>query len=191
MTDPNMPRRIVDDYITARHYTPGRAEDVRLVVVHTTESACAPGVARNVARWFCGSQAPQASAHYVVGPDEVISCVDEDDTAWHAPGCNPCAIGIEYTARAGWSAEDWQSEAAEAMLRRSADLVADICQRRGIPAVLLTPDELLAGASGIATHATVGRAWHRSDHWDPGPAWPGERWLTMVVEAMGAGERGG
>jgi hypothetical protein len=74
------------------------------------------------------------------------------------------------------------------MLSRSAALVADLCQRYGVPVVLLGVDELQAGAAGITTHAAVSRAWGRSDHYDPGGAWPGEAWLEMVREAMPGGD---
>ncbi len=174
-------------FLQARHYTPGRLEAVRLLVIHTTESPCAPGVARNVARWFAGNAAPQASAHFVVGPDEVIACVAEGDTAWHAPPCNPYAVGVEHTGRASFTAADWASGPATAMLDRSAALVAEVCARNGIPVAFIDVDGLLAGESGITTHACVSNAFHQTDHTDPGNAFPTDDYLTRVAAASGGG----
>lgn len=172
-------------FLQARHYTPGRTEAVRLLVIHTTENPCAVGVARNVARWFGGDAAPQASAHYVVGPDEVIACVAEADTAWHAPPTNAYAIGIEHTCRAAFTSDDWASERAQAMLDRSAELVAELCAQHGVPIQYVDEAGLRAGVAGITTHAAVSRAFGQSEHWDPGGSWPMADYLARVSRAGG------
>lgn len=87
--------------IPARSFTAGRPAQVRLVVLHTTENDLRSGVARAVASWFGGPDAPQASSHYVVDADETILCVLEQDQAWGAPGANGDGIHVEICARAG------------------------------------------------------------------------------------------
>lgn len=176
----------IDQTIQAKNYKRGRADAIKLVVLHSTESPCAPGVAHNVAAWFGGSSAPEASSHYVVGPDLVVQCVDEGDTAWHAPPVNDYSIGIEQTGRAAFKDADWQSEAAQAMLERSAQLCADICSRNNIPAVFVDADGLVRGEGGITTHVCVTNAFHKSDHTDPGPNFPIDAYMARVAELISA-----
>jgi hypothetical protein len=73
----------------------------------------------------------QTSAHYEVTPTEIIGCVEEERSAWHAgtSNMNRRSIGIEHlnsTLGPKW-------EVAEATLKNSARLCADICKRYGIP----------------------------------------------------------
>jgi N-acetyl-anhydromuramyl-L-alanine amidase AmpD len=156
---------------------------VRLVVLHTTENPCAPGVARAVARYFAGPGAPEASAHYVVGPDELILCVPEASTAWHAPPANFYSIGVEQTGRAAFTPDDWQSASAQAMLARSAALVADLCDRYGLPVVFVDAAGLAREDAGITTHVEVSKAFRVSDHTDPGPSFPMDDFLAAVAAA--------
>ncbi|RZI47978.1 peptidoglycan recognition protein family protein [Lactococcus kimchii] len=75
----------------------------------------------------------QASAHYQIENGTIISCLDEDITAWHcgASGVdnNSHTIGIEHQNSTG--APDWKVSAENQ--EKSAQLVAEICKRRGIP----------------------------------------------------------
>ena len=47
----------------------------------------------------------------------------------------------------------------------------------------LVADDLVAGRRGITGHVEVSRA-YRSDHWDPGPGFPIERFLDDVRKAQ-------
>lgn len=157
---------LASDFIPARHYsvTPGR--EVHFVVLHQTECSPAAGSARNVARWFGGPAAPQASAHYVLDEAECFQLVREEDAAWHAGHTgNRYGIGIEMC---GWTkdgADVWDQHPSTA--DRAARLLADICQRLGLPCVMLDAAALVRGDRGVTTHAEVSKAWAESDHHDP------------------------
>jgi len=170
--------------IPARSFTAGRIAPVRLVVLHTTENDLRPGVARAVASWFGGPDAPQASSHYVVDADETVQCVLEQDQAWGAPGANGDGVHVELCARAGWSSVAWAAPEAQRMLARAARLVAGICERHGLPVEMVQVEGLLDGEAGITTHAAVSAAWHRSTHWDPGASFPLAAFLEDVRSAL-------
>lgn len=170
----------VDAFISANHITTGRTSPISLVVIHTTENHCSPGIARKVAYMFAGPAAPRASAHYVVGPDETIQCVQEVDTAWAAPGSNQCGIHVEHVGFAGFTDDDWHTSDAQKMLLRSAALVADICTRWDIPIERLSVECLRAGKRGIVGHKDVNDAFKKGNHWDPGPRFPWNQYLDMV-----------
>jgi N-acetyl-anhydromuramyl-L-alanine amidase AmpD len=170
-------------FIGARRYHPGRSAAVRLVVLHTTEGDLRTGAARAVASWFAGPQSPEASAHYVVDAGEVVQGVHEQDTAWAAPGANNDGIQVEMVGRAGWTAARWGESDARAMVERAGALVGEICRRHGLPVEMLTTEDVLAGRSGVTTHAAVSRAFKRSTHWDPGPGFPLDRLIDVAVRS--------
>jgi len=175
------------EFIEARNYTRTSRAAVDLVVLHSTENPIRPGTARNVARWFGGPSAPQASAHYVVGPDEVIRCVPEQAVAWAAPGANRQGIQIEMVGQAAktdWARDGRDDTAGLGVMRRSAELVRGICERWHIPLERVDAAGLVAGKRGITTHASVTEAFKRSTHIDPGcqgdARWPWDQFLAML-----------
>ena len=106
------------------HMTPGRqGHKIDRIVIH--HNANTNDVVPQV--W----QSRASSAHYQVTPHAVRQCVDENNTAWHAGNwaMNLRSIGIEHLNSTG--APSWQ--VAPETIERSAHLVADICQRYGIP----------------------------------------------------------
>ena len=177
-----------DGYLQARHYTavpPGRAVD--WIVLHSTENPIRPGVARQVARYFEGPNAPRASAHYVVDREAVIQCVLLRDVAWTAPGANSRGVQIEMVGQAmmtDWHRAGDDDRAGLAVLQRAARLVAELCRYFGLPLERVDAAGLLAGARGITTHAAVTAAWHRCTHVDPGGPgdrrWPWTEFLAAV-----------
>ena len=161
--------------------TTGRRID--LLVVHTAEIAERAGAALAVARWFARRET-EVSAHYCVDDRAVVQCVRERDIAWHARGGNATSIGIELAGVAAQSAAEWDDGYSRAVLVRAAELGARVCSRHRLPVVWLGPADLRAGRRGITGHADVSAAFKRSDHWDPGPAFPVGRFLTLVQNGV-------
>lgn len=175
------------EQIPARNFTRAMRTTARVLVLHTTENACAPGVARNVAAWFAGPSAPQASAHYVVGPDVTLQGVPLACVAWAAPGANNDGVQIEQVGRAAFSEADWAGEPQQAMLERVAQLLAALCRRFELPAIFLDAAALKRDERGVTTHVEVNRAYRRSSHTDCGPAYPMEAVLRRVRVLLGWG----
>jgi N-acetyl-anhydromuramyl-L-alanine amidase AmpD len=172
-------------YLQARNYTPSKREDVRAVVIHTAECQERAGSAWAVAHYFAGTTAPAASAHYTVDADEVVQSVAERDVAWHANDANGWSIGIEHAGTAAQKPEQWADPFSVAMLERSAELVAGICKRWGIPPRWLSPDELREGARGICGHVDVNAAFRGGKgHWDPGPHFPRDWYVERVASHL-------
>lgn len=179
-------------FVQARNYTRttgGRAID--LIVVHTAETPEDAQRAESLAGWAAGSTAPRASWHYAVDPDSVVQSVRDQDAAWAAPGANHDGIHVELAGRAGQTAAQWQDAESRAILRRAAGLFAELAEQHNIPLVWLDPDDLIAGRRGITSHVNISRAFRRSDHWDPGPAFPRAQFmgLVRVGSKPDAGER--
>jgi N-acetyl-anhydromuramyl-L-alanine amidase AmpD len=159
-----------------------------LIVLHTMESPEKPGTARGVANWFAGrlGAAPKASAHFCVGPEETIQCVALDVVGWHAPGANARAVGIEQTGRAGQTAAQWDDSASRAMLTRSARLCAELVRALDIPPKRIDAAAVRAGEPGICGHhdVTVAFPERGSGHYDPGKAFPWDRYMAAVADEL-------
>ncbi|MFI5300688.1 MAG: N-acetylmuramoyl-L-alanine amidase, partial [Polyangiales bacterium] len=128
--------------------------------------------------------------HYIVDSANVVQTVHEQDIAFHARSdaadtVNRTSIGIEHAGSAAQNAAAWGDAYNEAMLARSARLVAGIARRWNIPIRWLTAAELRApGARGITGHGDVTRAYRvPNGHGDPGASFPIAHYLALVDEA--------
>ena len=174
--------------VKARNFTPGPRTKgaVRLIVVHDMEAPEKGDTAENVARWFAGPTAPEASAHYCVDADSIVRCVRDEDIAWHAPGANSTGIGIELAGYARQGRGDWLDAYSKRMLDTQAiPLIAALCRKHGIPAVWLTPQQVAAGKAGICGHIDVTKAFPgKGSHVDPGPGFPRDYLIAGVKAAL-------
>jgi N-acetyl-anhydromuramyl-L-alanine amidase AmpD len=166
-------------FIESPHFTPADRRAIGVVVIHTMEIAETAGAAEICARWFA-SPASEVSAHYCVDADSVVQCVREDDIAWHARGGNTNSIGIELAGYAGQKTLGWNDDYSRAVVERAARVTADVCARYGIPIRRIRAADLVAGRRGVTGHADVSAAFHKSDHWDPGPDFPWTRFLRLA-----------
>ena len=171
-------------FIESPHRTSVDDRAISVVVIHTMEIREHAGAAEACAAWFA-SPVSEVSAHYCVDADTTIQCVRDEDIAWHARGGNTNSIGIELAGYAGQQARDWNDEYSRAVIERAARLAADVCARYSIPIRRVRASGLVAGRRGITGHADVSAAFHKSDHWDPGPAFPWGRFLRLARSGNG------
>ena len=171
-------------YIGAKHFTKGRGGNKpRLIVVHTMETPENRGRAYQVAQWFAGPHSPDASAHYMVDDAEVYMSVREEDTAWAVNDftLNQCSISIEHAGVAAQTSQEWQDNYSKHELANSARLAADIAKRWGIPAIKLSPADILAGKAGFCGHNDISTAKKvAGGHSDPGLNFPWDDYLKQV-----------
>jgi len=170
-------------FIKAKNFTKGRGgKKVKLIVIHTMESGEQPNKAKQVAQWFAGKTAPDASAHYCIDDKYIVSAVDEKDTAWAcAQGdTNRTSISIELAGKASQTKTQWNDKYSAAMLALTANLVAELCIKYDIPVKKLTPNQVRTG-SGIIGHVdvTLGYRIH-GGHTDPGKNFPWKDFIAMV-----------
>lgn len=178
---------------------------IRRLVIHSTVSACEPGMARRIAAYFRSEKAG-GSAHYVIDPGEVVQVVLDSVVAWHAPP-NPRTLGLEmceHPAR-NWlrffggktlaevKAEHadsttvafnpfrWMSPNYRRMYRLTADLAADLCLAYDLPPRWVGAKAMrkTPDIEGITTHAATSAAFRQSSHWDPG-VWPRRAFVRRV-----------
>src|SRR5436190_18545709 len=71
--------------LAAKWFHQGRTKPVRLLVVHCTVGSEGATAAEGVAAYFHRGER-RASTHLVVDRNSVISCVDDNDTAFGAAG---------------------------------------------------------------------------------------------------------
>lgn len=178
-------------FIQAKNFTPSHRPNppypIELVIFHTMEAPEKPKTAFNVASWFAGPSAPQASAHFCVDDTQVIQCVLECDVAWAAPGANNNGIHIEHAGYANQTPDQWADDYSKATLANSAKLAAQLCKRFNIPIIKLSVDDLKAGKRGFAGHVDVTNAFcNGRGHQDPGASMPWSDYIAQVQAAFDA-----
>jgi len=167
------------EYIPAKYQIKGRAKQVRLIVVHSTESLEVEGGARAIATYF---QNPprKGSSHYVVDDREIIQCVKDSDTAAGAIGANQDGVHIEQCGKAAQTALEWGDGYSMQVIDNCTKITAQLCLKFDIPVVWLTAAEIKAGAKGITSHAEIQKAYPSTGHTDPGVNYPKNRFLLLV-----------
>lgn len=165
------------------------------VVIHATcpdvgfPSASRKGRAVSTANYFA-SPSSGGSAHYVCDIGETVQCLSESTIGWHAPP-NPHSLGIEICADGGshasfrvpghaYTREQWLDPRVWPAVERAAVLCRQLCDKYGVPKRKLSVSDLKAGRRGVCGHTDVTDAWHQSDHDDPGPWFPWDKFMAVV-----------
>lgn len=182
-------------YIQARHHGGRSNTPVTRLVIHATcpdvgfPSASKAGRAVSTAKYFA-STPRSASAHYICDISTTVQCLPEATIGYHAPP-NAHSIGIEICADGGalasfknprhaYSRKEWLSPEVWPAVERAATLARQICERHQIPVRRLSAAQVKAGMAGICGHDNVSDAFHQSDHDDPGPYFPWDRFMALV-----------
>ncbi|HET8939209.1 MAG TPA: peptidoglycan recognition family protein [Polyangiales bacterium] len=174
-------------YIDAKFYRRASRRSAPLwVVVHATHGAEGLGKARQGARELADLPPDAAahkrrSAHAFVDTGAIVQCVPWECEAWHCGRTgNRYGEGIELCGRADQTLEQWLDAKSLPMLALAARLVRWRCDANKLPLKWLTAPELQSFQRGITSHAEVSRAFRESSHWDPGPHFPIEAFVSAV-----------
>jgi hypothetical protein len=172
----------VDAFKQAKNYRWSNREkgDVKYLVIHDAEIDELPYSAENLMHWAAGPNAPVASWHYAVDVNSITQSVKEASIAWHAPGVNDIAIGVEFAGRRAQSRKEWLDAYGKEMLERGAWLFAQVMKRWDIPLKFINREGLKRGEPGITTHEEVTYAFRKSTHIDPGPNFPMEYFFERI-----------
>jgi len=168
------------EYIPASHQydRPNGVHDIWWILIHTPEFGETPGAARKIAN-YCSRPDVIGGYHFPVDPWEAFRCAPDTRLTNGAGGANTHSIHISIMGYAGQSSAEWNDTYSKDSIKNAAVIAAQICRRYGIPVVRLTPQDMVAGKKGIGGHIDASNAFHKSDHWDPGPSFP---WVLFFNE---------
>lgn len=173
-------------FIPAKYFNKGRInKPVQLIVIHTAETLERNDSAENIGNYFKNIQR-RASTHYGVDADTVCQYVYDSNTAFGCKNANSNGVHIEHAGRAEQTAENWQDEFSQSMLKLSAQLAAYLCNKFNIPprrAVFYSKGDPEVIQTGFCGHNDVPL---HGDHWDPGPAFPWDQYLQLVSDVLKA-----
>jgi N-acetyl-anhydromuramyl-L-alanine amidase AmpD len=168
-------------FVKARHFrATGGRRPVRVIVIHSMEAPEKGDTAENVARFF-NTTDREASAHLCIDSDSTVRCVRDDDVAFAAPGANADGVHVELAGFARQTEREWLDPFGVLMLERAAVATAEYCMKYAIPIQRLSNSELANKTNrGIVSHAQVSEVFKKSDHTDPGSAFPWDFFLERV-----------
>ncbi|MFD3337331.1 N-acetylmuramoyl-L-alanine amidase [Streptomyces sp. NPDC058700] len=186
---PECPTGLLCDYRPAevpstgqRNYTladrPNSDVGIRQIVIHDTEGSYEGTIAT------FQSATAKGSAHYLIRAQDglVTQMVENKNIAWHAGNwtLNMHAIGVEhegYAIKAG----QWYTEP---QYESSAALVKFLAGKYGIP----IDREHIIGHDEVPGHVDAKVA---GMHWDAGPFWDWNHYMSLMGAPTGAGGAGG
>lgn len=170
----------------ARWYTPTNGRRIRLLVVHAMQVAEKPSTAEGVAAMFERGER-KASAHYCHDNNSDVQCVHDKDVAYAAPGANHDGLHFELAGFSEQSETEWLDPYSSDTIVRAGTLMAKKCKEYKIPPTFLGVAGVRdTGKFGITTHKVISDAFHKSDHWDPGPNFP----MSFLLQIVKAGLNG-
>ncbi|MFC9732005.1 N-acetylmuramoyl-L-alanine amidase [Streptomyces roseolus] len=154
------------------------AFDVRQIVIHDVEGTLAGAVStfKDPERW--------ASAHYIVdATGKVTQMVETKNEAFHAGNktVNMHSIGVEHEGYAIKGGSNWYKQS---QYDTTAELVKYLATTYKVP---LTREHIIGHdeVPGVADPLAGGV------HWDPGPFWDWNHFMTKLGAPIGAGGAGG
>lgn len=163
------------EYHASLHGAARPASAIRYAVIHATEGGSAAGVAE----YFSTLTVPHyASTQLVVDDKACYRCLPDDVVPYGAPPLNSNGVHVEQCGYSEWSRKEWLAH--KATIEQAAYHVAKWCHRYDIPVKWRTRIGLALGRHGITSHNAVSRAFHISDHTDPGRRYPRRYFMRCV-----------
>jgi hypothetical protein len=173
-------------FVEARWKTPTNGRGILWVVLHDMEAPEQPTTAEDTAQFF-HTTPRAASSHICVDNNSAVQCVKDKDIAYGAPGANAAGLHVEQAGYASQSREDWLDAYSSAEIDITAGVTAWWCGKYGLPVRFVDAAGLLRQSKGITTHAEVTHAFggNNAGHYDPGPNFPMDYFLSRVNIALG------
>jgi N-acetyl-anhydromuramyl-L-alanine amidase AmpD len=155
---------------------PGVRPRTQVVVIHATDNTASD----EAEAAYAAHRSDKTSAHFYNDADSVIRALPLDHIA---NGCREHgnAISIQFEL-CGLS-----DHLADAVLRRVAPVVAEVCRRFNIPVGHVGPAAVRGGQRGICGHDVITAAFpeDHGTHTDPGLHFPWDAFLGYVQAAAG------
>lgn len=158
---------------SSSNYSSRNGTAISAVTIHTTQGSYAGAIS-----WFQNPSA-RVSAHYVIrsSDGQITQMVREYHKAWHVAYHNHYTIGIEhegYISNPAWY--------TDAMYRASANLVKNICARRGISPTSCYRGPAHSGIVVLSSSYRIKGHQHFSSqtHTDPGIHWNWYKYYDLI-----------
>lgn len=182
---PRKEKNVFDLDWSQKFWENGSYKSKRLIVLHTTENGANTTV-EDVALFQLNPQKNKWKGAYtgLVDSRGVALRANTDYQKVPAAGniSNTLGVHLSFVAFSRWKREEWLSH--EKMLRRGARVVADWCREHGIPARVITPDQIRSGSWGITDHNGTRLAYGGTTHTDVGAGFPWDVFLRYVNENL-------
>jgi hypothetical protein len=161
-------------------------KNIKWVVIHDEEAK----TAESAASWFANPNSG-GSAHLCIDDEHCFRTLENNQVPWGAASsiyANVQGFHIEQAGYSYWSTLVWKSHRRQ--MQRVAYKTALHCKLFKIPPYFVKADGLLAGRSGVTTHAEITYASKKGDpahasnynHTDPGIYWP-RFWFMRLVRS--------
>lgn len=163
-----------------------RTVNIRRVCVHTPESPERWNGADSLAQYLADPNRNRRKGgyHFVTDGNSAVRTANLGHVVAGAGGDNEHTVHICLIGYAGQSAVEWTDPFSVGAIDQAARIAAELLPRYKIPARRLSVPEIRANGFGLEGHVDVGDAFGKTDHWDPGPHFPWNLFITGIKRHM-------
>lgn len=168
--------------IATDNYSSRNGTKVIWVAIHTTEGIMD---ARDLGYYW--QRIDSASSHAGCDNEKTVTYVDPEYASWTLLNGNRRSVNMEICGWARWTREEWLGP-QRGRLVQAANWARQMCDRFGIPKRYIGSDGVAKGEAGIIGHVDYTRGTGDGTHWDPGPGFPWDVFISLVNQnAPGGG----
>lgn len=170
---------------------PGHGGAVRgpiVIVIHSLECDAKENLAWDLANGYIKNEG--VSPHTLSDPGETVGVLDTTLIGYHVgPNANGWTNGAEVTGRAAWDRNTWLSGNPRKAIERQAKVLAEMGQAAGFAPgdyrYLSVSEVRGQNTRGYCYHNDISQAVGGTNHWDPGPGYPGDIVMEIIRSYAG------
>lgn len=182
-TSPKLIDGVIDSFIQARHVW-ARNEEITIWGLHTPEGPEIPTYAEALGQYFATTNVT-ASTHFGTDNNSTVRYATDDQTCAAAKGANRNGLHVEIAGRAGQKEAGWLDDYSVNAIKRAAKLFVHVGHNvHGLPARLLTRDQIARKEKGIATHHDIQAVFGGDYRSDPGEHFPHDLHMQFIQQEI-------
>jgi hypothetical protein len=173
--------------IPTDNYSSRNGARVIWVAIHTTEGIMD---ARDLGYYW--QRIDSGSSHAGCDNTKTVTYIDPIYASWTLLNGNSRSVNMEICGWARWTRDEWLGP-QKGRLIQAANWARQMCDRFGIPKRYIGSQGVARGEAGIIGHVDYTNGARDGNHWDPGPGFPWDVFISLVNQgsAPGGGGTGG
>lgn len=171
--------------IATSNYSSRYGAKVIWVAIHTTE-----GIMDASDLGYYWQRINGASSHAGCDNLKTKTYVDPAYASWTLLNGNSRSVNMEICGWASWTRDQWLGP-QRGRLVQAANWARQMCDRFGIPKRYIGSSGVARGEAGIIGHVDYTNGTGDGSHWDPGPGFPWDVFISLVNEGQSTPGGGG
>lgn len=160
--------------IATNNYSSRNGQKVIWVAIHTTE-----GIMDANDLGYYWQRVTDGSSHAGCDNNKTKTYIDPQYASWTLLNGNRKSVNMEICGWARWTRAEWLGP-QRGRLVQAANWARQMCDRFGIPKRHIGAEGVARNEAGIIGHVDYTNGARDGSHWDPGPGFPWDVFITLV-----------